>query len=124
VFLGFNKMDMEFEKKGDVGVLKIAGRLDASNASQLKSQFSDYLTETTKFVLDMRELETVDSTGLGAIVACLKYASEAEGDLRIAVLQSKPKMVFELTRAYRVFDIYDSVDAAVDSFSGITTGVF
>ena len=57
-------------------------------------------------------------------MACLKYASEAGGDLRIAVLQSKPKMVFELTRAYRVFDIYDSVYAAVDSFSGIKTGVF
>jgi len=117
-------MKMQFEKRGDVGVLRIEGRLDAGNASKLKSQFSEYLNETSKFVLDMSQLQTVDSTGLGAIVACLKYASQAGGDLRIAVLQSKPKMVFELTRAYRLFDIYDSVDAAVDSFSGIKTGVF
>jgi len=116
-------MEIEFEIQSGVGVLQIKGRLDASNASQLKTRFAEHLDETTRFVLNLEKLEAIDSTGLGAIVSCLKNASEAGGDLKITSLQSKPRMVFEITRAYRIFDIYDSVDAAVESFCGVKAGV-
>ena len=104
-------MEIEFEIQSGVGVLQIRGRLNAGNASQLKTRFAEHMDKTTRFVLNLEELEAIDSTGLGAIVSCLKNVSEAGGDLKITSLQSKPRMVFEITRAYRIFDIYDSVDS-------------
>lgn len=112
-------MEIEFEIQSDIGVMQIGGKLDASNASLLKSQFVEHLDETTRFVLNLENLEAIDSTGLGAIVSCLKKTSEIGGDLKITSLQSKPRIVFEITRAYKIFDIYDSVDAAVESFCGV-----
>ena len=110
-------MEPILEIQNGIGVLQIEGSLNASNVSQFKTQFAKYLDETNKFVLDMEKLEAIDSTGLGAIVSCLKKVSEAGGDLKIALLQTKPRMVFEITRAYKIFDIYDNIDAAIESFS-------
>ena len=108
-------MSIKFEKKNKIGIIEIEGRLDATNAKELKEGFSNYLKETNLFVMDCHQMDYLDSTGLGAIVACLKYVSEAEGDLFIANLQAKPRMVFEITRAYKIFDVFDSVDAAVEA---------
>ena len=72
--------------------------------------------KATNFVFDMAGCEFIDSTGLGTIVACLKSASQGGGDIHIANLQDKPRMVFDITRAHKIFHIFDDLDAAVMSF--------
>ena len=111
-------MNIQYEKRKNVGIVSITGRIDAGNVSELKSQFSIWLNETNRFVVDMKNVDFIDSTGLGGIVACLKYTSEANGDLKISGLQAKPRMVFEITRAYKIFDIYDDIESAVESYAG------
>ena len=37
--------------------------------------------------------------------------------MKIACLQAHPRVVFDITKAYRVFEIYDSVEAAVAAFA-------
>lgn len=109
-------MEQKFQMQEDVGILEISGRLDATNTWELKSKFPEYLSQTNRFVLNLEGLEFIDSTGLGGIVSCLKSASESGGDVKIAMLQAKPRMVFEITRAHKIFDIYDEVNSAIDSF--------
>jgi anti-sigma B factor antagonist len=108
-------MVIQFEKKDKVGIVTVQGRIDAVNVGELKTKFNEWLNETNQFILDMKNVDFIDSTGLGGIVACLKYSSEAGGDLKIVSLQSKPRMVFEITRAYKIFDIYDDLQTAIDS---------
>ena len=110
-------MNIEYQKKNDVGILVINGRLDAYSAPNLKTQFQEYSRDTANFVLDLHNLDFLDSTGLGSIVACLKAASEAGGDIRIANMSEKPRLVFQITRAYKIFEIYDDLETAVASFS-------
>lgn len=105
---------VKFEK--NIGIIPIDGRLDASKVDNLKKDFLIWLNETNNFILDLKRMDFIDSTGLGGIVACLKYASEKNGDLKIACLQPKPRLVFEITRANKIFDIFDDVKAAVESF--------
>jgi anti-sigma B factor antagonist len=109
-------MKIEFKQDGDVGILEIIGRLDAYNAPELKIAYDHASKYVANFILDLAECDFVDSTGLGTIVACLKSASQGGGDIRIARLQDKPRMVFDITRAHKIFDIYDDLDAAVLSF--------
>jgi anti-sigma B factor antagonist len=73
-------------------------------------------------VLNLEGLESLDSAGLSEIVSCLKVASEVGGDIKIVRLQQEPRMLFETTRADRIFDMYDEVDSAVDSYSLLVTG--
>ena len=108
-------MTIEFQKEGRIGIIKIIGRLDASNARELKDNFTKYLEESIYFIMDFSELEFIDSTGLGAVISAFKHASEVDGDVYIANLQPKPRMVFDITRAYRIFDVYEDVDTALEA---------
>lgn len=109
-------MDIKFNFDADVAVITINGTLNASNAENLKSKFLANISKSKYYIMDLESMDFVDSTGLGAIVACLKYSVENGGMVKIANLQSKPKMLFEITRVYRIFDIFDSLKSAQDSF--------
>ena len=110
-------MDINFRSDGSVTVCSVVGRVDATNAAQLKKAFQKALDNGALVVIDLASMEYIDSTGLGALVACLKYAAEAQGNVKLANLQPKPRMVFEITRAHKIFDIYDNLDEAVASYS-------
>ncbi len=109
-------MDINFELQNSVGIIQVTGRLDAYNATEMKDRFTEYSEQTINFVFDLSKLDFIDSTGLGSLVACLKAISEKDGDIKIANMSEKPRMVFEITRAYKIFEIYDDVDAAVMSY--------
>lgn len=109
-------MKIDFVKKESVVILSIDGSLDASVADQFKSVFENYAKENSNFVLDMRKVSFIDSTGLGKIVSALRTVSEKKGDLKIAGISDEVMMVFQITRAFRIFDIYDDVNEAVNSF--------
>jgi len=68
-------------------------------------------------IVDLSASDFVDSSFLGALVAGLKKTTMKSGDLKIVGLQSPVKAMFELTRLYRIFDIFENQDEAVASFS-------
>lgn len=115
-------MELKFRTQEDVGIIEVDGRLDAANTWEFKSKFTEYMTRTNRFVLNLERLDFLDSAGLSEIVSCLKAASEVGGDIKIVRLQREPRMLFETTRADRLFDMYDEVDSAVDSYSLLVTG--
>jgi anti-sigma B factor antagonist len=67
----------------------------------------------SQLVLDLSRVEFVDSSGLGALVACLKRLGP-RGNMAIAGASGAVIRLFNLTRMDRVFSLHDSVDAAVE----------
>ena len=61
-------------------------------------------------------VDFVDSSGLGAIVSCLKRLGP-RGNLAIAGAKGAVSRLFTLTRMDKVFTLHDSVDAAVAQLS-------
>jgi anti-sigma B factor antagonist len=111
-----NCMQLKSYDKNGITVVEIEGRLDASCASVLKAKFRELSANQNNFVMDLSNMDYIDSTGLGSIVSCLKVVSTANGDIKLACLKDKPRMIFEITRAYKIFDIFDDLNAAVESF--------
>lgn len=109
-------MELNFKQEERVGIIEVIGRLDAYHAPELRAMYDSVADQAVNFVFDMSRCEFVDSTGLGTIVACLKSASQGGGDIFIANLQDKPRMVFDITRAHKIFHIFDDVEAAIMSF--------
>ena len=110
-------MEIAEEHIDSVHVVKIAGELTASCASELKDKVASMIkAEKTALLVDMSEIGFIDSSGLGALVACLQRLSEAGGVLKIANLQDHPKRVFYLTRLDRVFEIFNDREEALESF--------
>lgn len=109
-------MKIEYMKREGIGVVKIWGRLDGQDADRLKEAVPQYLQKTANILIDCEHLEYIDSGGLGALLASLKKAVAAGGDIRLASVQPKVKMTLELTRADQIFTSYGSVGTGVESW--------
>lgn len=110
------KMDFEFNMKNNIGIIKPKGNLDAASAKRFKTSFDHFLERTNCFVFDFSNVKFIDSSGLGVLISCMKKSGRLDGDIYIANLQSNPKVLFEITKADRIFEMYDNVEAAIDKF--------
>ncbi len=90
--------------------------LDASNASEFKRDITPVLQANTKLVLDLGRLRFVDSSGLGAMLSCLRQLSAKSGDLKLCGMSKQVRALFELVRMHRIFDIYATQEEAVRAF--------
>ncbi len=108
-------MSVECEMRGNVGLMRVKGSLLAGNADSFRQTFDQWFSQAgcRQVVADLTEMELLDSTGLGSLIAVLKHVSEKGGDLKLAGLQKRVRLVFEITRTYKVFEIFDTVEEAL-----------
>ena len=90
--------------------------LDASNAGEFKRDIAPVLQANTRLVLDLSRLRFVDSSGLGALLSCLRQLSAKSGDLKLCGMSKQVRGLFELVRMHRIFDIYGTKEEAVHAF--------
>lgn len=99
---------------GKVTVLELEGRFDAHMAPAV---FEWYKQMPSPFiVVNMAGVHFIDSGALAALMGGLKRCQQRDGDLRLCGLQQPVKIIFELTRMQRAFEIYASEAEAVASF--------
>jgi len=118
--MGDVAMDITTEKIKDITVVRLAGRFDAYTAPAVKDKFLELQAAgRVKIVVDLSAVDFVDSTGLATLVAGLKHCRQAGGDLKLAGLRSRVRVIFELTRLDRAFQIYENEAAALSEFQGV-----
>jgi ABC-type transporter Mla MlaB component len=76
---------------------------------------------SASFVLDLSQVQYIDSGGLGALVAVLTSARAAGGDLRLTGMNERVSRVLKTTRLDRVFRTHSSVELAVNAFHARAT---
>jgi anti-sigma B factor antagonist len=112
-------MDYIVSHINTVAVIRIKSeRGTVKDANAVKESIDkEILAGYVNIVIDMQELTYVDSNFLGSLVTGLKHTIKAGGDLRLVGFQTPVKTMFELTRLYNIFNVYESVEEAVDAFS-------
>ena len=110
-------MKVEHVKKNNVVVvLPKEKRLDAGVAADFKSKLSELVEKgQVNLVINLTEVDLVDSSGLGVLVSILKKVGD-RGEIKICNLKEGVRSLFQLTRLDRVFSLYHSETEAVDSF--------
>ena len=112
-------MELATEKIGDVTVVVLPGdQLDAGNAKEFKRDIAPVLEPCSKVVFDLHELRFVDSSGLGAILSCLRQLNGKGGDLKLCEMTRPVRALFELVRMHKIFDIYGTKSDAVQALRG------
>jgi len=91
--------------------------LDASNVREFKDAVQALIHEQNRVVLDMSAVKFVDSSGLGALISCLRLLNTRRGDFKLCAMSKPVRALFELMRMHRVFNIYDARSEAVKSFA-------
>lgn len=104
-------MKLNYQQESNLGVLKLNGRIDASNFKQYKKTISEQVN-ANKVVIDMSELDFIDSSGLVVIVSLARKLREQNGDVVLLNINEKVRLIFEITRANLLFKIYDDMSSA------------
>ena len=93
--------------------LKLAERLDSTNADVFKKEAVAVLdARFNGLIIDFSGTKFVDSIGLGTLVSILKQSALKQKKVVLASLSPQVRQIFELTRLYRLFEIFATVDEA------------
>ena len=109
---------IEKETSG-VTVLALSGRITLGDESnQLRTKIKDILGQGMKrLVLDLGNVSYIDSAGLGTLVAGYTSAQSQGASMKLANLTKRFREQLNITKLVTVFEVYESVDAAVKSFA-------
>lgn len=110
-------MQIDVQMNGTrVAVVSPKGRLDLLSAATLKQRLAQEVAEgRQRLIVDLNDVDFIDSSGLGALIGGLKAARVAGGDLRIARPREQARTVLRLTTLDRVLRGYETVEeAAID----------
>ena len=109
------ELDVTTDPRG-IGVVVPRGRLTMVTARGFREALDGLVASgTSRIVVDLGETTFLDSSGLGALIAGLKAARQAGGDLRIARPTPAVTTVFELTNLDKVLRPRESVEVAFDA---------
>ena len=108
-------MEMRFEYINGVLVSHVQMYLDHVGAENFKYVLSERMKEGEKIVLDLEKLVNIDNYGLDALLAMAQKAVENNSVIKLARVSADMQIVLDITKVYRVFDIYSSIEEAVAS---------
>jgi anti-sigma B factor antagonist len=91
--------------------------LDAARVRAFKDTFTSVVGSHNKVVLDLQGVRFVDSSGMGALISCLRLLDGRGGDLRLASLSKPVRALLELMRMHRVFNIHETPAEAARAFA-------
>jgi len=106
---------------GDITVLKCDGRIvEGAEAAALRQHVNEALEHTPAIVLDLRDVDFIDSSGLGMLVRILARAGR--DNLKLSGLTSRISETLRITRLSTVFDCHESETDAIAAFYRDPTG--
>ena len=106
----------------ELPVIQLEGEVDVYTAPQLKQQMIALLEGGARqVVVDLTQVEYLDSTALGVLIGGLKRLREMDGNLVLVCPIPRIRRVFEITGLDKIFDMCNSVDEARSSAGKETT---
>ena len=111
-------MEMKERTTGSVTILDLSGRVTAAGDSSLRDKIHSLVFQERKHVLlNLADVPTMDSSGLGELVAAHTTVSRAGGQIKLVNLTKRIHDLLTITRLATVFDTFDSEQDAIASFN-------
>ena len=114
-------MSMKFTTRevGGVTLVDLSGKITLGEGGiTLREEVRKLLGEgQKKIVLNLAEVNYIDSSGLGELVSAYTAVKNAGGELKLLNLTSKVRDLLVITKLVTVFDVKDDEAAAVSSFA-------
>lgn len=110
-------MDLEAKKNGEFIFLRpLSGNIDATSSTDFKSRVVDLINQGNNFfLLNLSQVNFIDSSGLGSLISILKTLTLNNGDIVLCELNATVESLFKLTRMNSVFKIYSSEKEGLES---------
>ncbi|MBW4609409.1 MAG: STAS domain-containing protein [Hassallia sp. WJT32-NPBG1] len=94
-----------------VKILELSGILDGIRGNLLRREISDMIANGVEIVLiDFKDVNFVDSSGLGALVSSMQMMRNVNGKLFVCSISDQVRMLFDLTKMNRIFQPFVDQD--------------
>lgn len=95
-------------------IVAVGGEIDVYTAPRLRDKITELVSNGAyDIVVDMQEVEFLDSTGLGVLVGGLKKVRAHDGSLQLVCNQDRLLKIFRITGLAKVFVIHETADEAL-----------
>ena len=114
-------MRISSDRKDNVMVLDIQGRVVGDASLELRRSINGWLAEIPEdekpnVILDLSKVSMMDSSGLGVLVSSYTSVQKRGGRLVLSGLGRGLQNLIAITKLTRVFDMYETLEEAVDTF--------
>ena len=105
-------------KIGDITIVELKGKITIGVGDlQMREAIHAVLNEgARKLVVDMSQVTTIDSSGVGELVGCFTTATHKGAKMKLMNLPAKISDVLTVTQLITVFDVYPNEAEATASF--------
>ncbi|HZZ00775.1 MAG TPA: STAS domain-containing protein [Candidatus Baltobacteraceae bacterium] len=116
-------IDLRTEDSGELLIFKLRGSLDLATSPTVRAALMDATEKGRKnIVVDLTQLEFLDSTGLGGLIGAHRRATEHHGTFRLVVSDGPIARLLNITGLIRVLGVYHTLeDAKKDRARVVTT---
>ena len=109
-------LGLEVTKRDRWSVVAVRGEVDVATAPRLREKLIDLVNQGEHhIVVDLTDVDFLDSTGLGVLVGALKRVRTNDGELALVCCEPRILKVFEITGLTKVFTMHTTVDEAVSA---------
>lgn len=110
-------LEIQSREREGVKILDLSGKLTVGGASDLREKVSEATAAgNLQQLLNLKEVEYIDSTGLGTMVICYMAVQKAGGSLKLVNLNRRNLELVLLTKLSTVFQIFNEEQEAINSF--------
>src|SRR5262245_48252181 len=112
-------MNANVRQRDDVTILDLKGKITIGSGDVALRNAVQEVMESgdQKLLINMGEVTTIDSSGIGELVSAYTTATNRGAKLRLYNLPAKVTDILTITQLITVFDVYDSEEEAVRSFA-------
>jgi anti-anti-sigma factor len=93
------------ERVGSEVVLRVAGALDLNGGDLLEEAARPHIDDGQKLVVDLSQVQFIDSSGLGGLIALQQAARDADGELALRDPSPAVRRVLDVTQTAPVFEV-------------------
>jgi anti-anti-sigma factor len=117
-------VDKMINARRPVTVQQMPERLSVEEGRQFFAEVKPALQEDRpRVVLDCSRMRQLDSAGIHVLLECLEEAMKRNGDVKLAAMPSATAAVLRVTQVDSLFEAFDSITEAVESFDHISTPI-
>ena len=107
-------MEITEERRGDILILRIIGKLDSSTSKDLEEKILSIIASSQgKLVIDLSQLDYVSSAGLRVFLLAAKRMDGAKGKMILCSLKDAVKQVFDIAGFSSLLNLTASTEEAI-----------
>ncbi len=110
-------MKVERNDQDGITVIRLEGNLNTPSALEMKRVFADLMVEEKyDIVVNLARVAQINYAGVGMLLERLRKVRQRDGNLKLSGMSRYLRGVFRMVGAAKIFETFDSDDAAVASF--------